>query len=450
MRAAFSRRWAAQGAIGRYVRQVTSESLPSADGRLALEAEAATDALMSQAHTAAAFELPALADRHVGGFGGTEAVIYLADLQQTMLVPFFGPDGPGPHTHVDLLSIDSTLAGRAFRHVEVLVQHNVGGASTVWLPLLDGSERLGVVAVSVEGDADALLSGRLRARLQRFVSIIGELVMTKTLYADTIVRLRRLAQMGLAAEMQWSLLPPLTFACPEVTIAAALEPAYEVAGDTFDYAIDTGVARFAVLDGMGHGLRSAQSAVVAVAAYRHARRAGHSLLETCAAIDDAVSEAFSGSMFTTAVLAELNTTDGMLQWVNAGHPEPFLLRDGRLVKTLHVAPRPPLGLHLGGAWSSPPVGTEHLEPGDVVLLYTDGVIEARAPDGEFFGERRLVDLIVQHMAAGLPAPETMRRLVRALLEHQQGRLTDDASLVLISWAGRGGMDSAVLSGTGPA
>jgi hypothetical protein len=422
--------------LRRYVRQVTSDSSTTGVGRLALEAEAATDALMSEAHTAAAYQLPALASRHVGAFGGTDAVIYLADVQQAMLVPFLGPDGPGMNASVDLLSIDATLAGRAFQQVETLVQSKVTDASTVWLPLLDGSERLGVVAVSVDGDADALLSGRTGARLRRFVSILGELVMTKTLYGDTIVRLRRLAQMGLAAEMQWSLLPPLTFACPEVTIAAALEPAYEVAGDTFDYAIDYGVARFAVLDGMGHGFRSAQSAVVAVAAYRHARRAGQSLLETCAAIDDAVSEAFGGSMFTTAVLAELDTSAGLLRWVNAGHPEPFLLRDGRLVKTLHAAPRPPLGLDVGSAASRVPVlGTEQLEPGDGVLLYTDGVTEARSPNGEFFGEQRLVDLIVRHMAAGLPAPETMRRLIRALLEHQQGHLTDDASLVLITWAG---------------
>ena len=64
--------------------------------------------------------------------------------------------------------------------------------------------------------------------------------MTKTLYGDTIVRLRRRAEMGLAAEMQWSLLPPLTFACPQLSVAGVLEPAYEVAGDTFDYAVDLG------------------------------------------------------------------------------------------------------------------------------------------------------------------------------------------------------------------
>ena len=66
--------------------------------------------------------------------------------------------------------------------------------------------------------------------------------MSKTLYGDTLVRLRRTARMGLAAEIQWNLLPPLSFASTEVSVAAALEPAYEVAGDSVDYAVDPDVA----------------------------------------------------------------------------------------------------------------------------------------------------------------------------------------------------------------
>jgi serine phosphatase RsbU (regulator of sigma subunit) len=94
-----------------------------------------------------------------------------------------------------------------------------------------------------------------------------------------------------------------------------------------------------------------------------------------------------------------------------------------------------LGIDLGGTRASPKpvVGSVQLEPGDSVLLYTDGVTEARAPDGTFFGDQRLTDLIIRNLAAGLPAPETMRRVVRALLEHQQGNLSDDASLVLVQW-----------------
>jgi len=61
------------------------------------------------------------------------------------------------------------------------------------------------------------------------------------------------------------------------------------------------------------------------------------------------------------------------------------------------------------------------------------VTEARSPDGEFFGAERLVDLITRHTASGLPAPETMRRVVRSLLEHEQGQLSDDATLMLVEY-----------------
>jgi serine phosphatase RsbU (regulator of sigma subunit) len=242
--------------------------------------------------------------------------------------------------------------------------------------------------------------------------------------------------MGLAAEMQWSLLPPLTFACEQVTVTGVLEPAYEVAGDTVDYAVDDHTARVAVFDGMGHGLASAQLATLAVSAYRHARRAGRPLPDTAAHIDEVLLEALTGASFTTAVLAELDTVTGVLRWVNAGHPEPLLLRHGHLVKTLHAPPRPPLGMLLPAAATvlrTPRIGAEQLEPGDCVLFYTDGVTDARSPTGEFFGEQRLADLIVRNLAAGLPAPETMRRVVHALLAHQLGRLDDDASLLLVQW-----------------
>ncbi len=95
------------------------------------------------------------------------------------------------------------------------------------------------------------------------------------------------------------------------------------------------------------------------------------------------------------------------------------MRDGNLVKTLHVDPAPPLGLGRSADPTGPAdpltIGTEQLEPGDRVLFYTDGVTEARSPDGDFFGPERLVDLISRNLASGLPTPETMRRVVRALL-----------------------------------
>ena len=64
------------------------------------------------------------------------------------------------------------------------------------------------------------------------------------------------------------------------------------------------------------------------------------------------------------------------------------------------------------------------------------MIEARSADGDFFGRLRLVDFVVRTLADRVPAPETLRRLIRAILDHQHDRLQDDASAVLIGWPGR--------------
>ena len=411
------------------------------------DAERAVDDLLTEAHLLAAHQLPSLLLRHGRRLGVERATTYLADLQQEVLVPFVGSDGPAADETVGALSVDGTVAGRAYQNVEVLTQVLTGGRQRVWLPLLDGSERLGVL--SATADEGLLDRPEDLARLRRLATLAAELVMSKTMYGDTIVRLRRTAAMGLAAEMQWSLLPPLTFVCDAVAVAAALEPAYQVAGDTVDYAVDAGCARVGVFDGMGHGLQSAQLAALTVAAYRNARRNDRGLTETVRTIDDALLAGFGGEAFSTALLAELDTDTGRLQWVSAGHPAPLLLRDGRLVKLLHVDPAPPLGLGHTAAPASPSdpvaVGSEQLEPGDRVLLYTDGVTEARSPEGDFFGVERLVDLVTRNLAGGLPTPETMRRVVRALLAHQQGQLADDATLLLLEW--RSGNEQALLPST---
>jgi phosphoserine phosphatase RsbU/P len=88
------------------------------------------------------------------------------------------------------------------------------------------------------------------------------------------------------------------------------------------------------------------------------------------------------------------------------------------------------------------VRTEQLEPGDRLLLYTDGITDIRSPDGEFFDVHRLLDLLAANLAARLPIPETMRRLVRSLLDHQQGPLSDDATMLLVEW--RSGNERTLL------
>lgn len=396
--------------------------------------ERAIQQLLRDAHLCADHELPGLFEQHATALGVRDPIAYVADLQQRVLIPFL-PAGPRHDANVETLTIDATLPGRAFQHVEVLTQpvELPDSEVRVWLPLLDGTERLGVLGVVAPSQQVLDASeGVLLGRLVRFATLAAELIMTKSMYGDSLIRLRRTSQMGLAAEMQWSLLPPMTFASRTLTIAGGLEPAYEVAGDTLDYAVDGDIARLALLDGMGHGLQSAQLAALTVAAYRNARRSGQNLTATVQTMDDAVATAFNGDAFITGQIAELDVESGSLEWVNAGHPDPLLIRGGRLVKTLSADPILPLGLGgLIGSDRQITAGTETLEPGDLVVLYSDGVVEARSPEGEFFGVERMVDMLIRNLAAGLPAPETLRRVIRALLDHQMEQLSDDASLLMV-------------------
>jgi serine phosphatase RsbU (regulator of sigma subunit) len=83
----------------------------------------------------------------------------------------------------------------------------------------------------------------------------------------------------------------------------------------------------------------------------------------------------------------------------------------------------------------PTVATEALEPGDSVLFYTDGVVEGHLPGEEQFGVERLADLVGQHAADELEPEEILRRLVRAVLDHQSNQLSDDATMVIFQWNG---------------
>ena len=392
--------------------------------------------LVSNSVLAAPYELAGLIDRCARQLGAQGATAYLVDLQQQVLMPLVDPVERADEDRAPALSVDSTLAGRAFQTEQLQLQlgrDGQAGPLVCWLPLLAGTNRLGVLSVALGDPAAGETDSELLRGLVRMASTAADLIVTKTPYGDTLVRLRRRTPLGLAAELQYAILPPLTFTSRPVTVSAALEPCYQVAGDAIDYAVDDGRTRVAIFDGMGHGLHSAQCAVLTVAAYRNARRCGLTLTETVTHIDKALTVCLGGEVFATAVLADLDTRTGLLQWVNAGHPAPMLIRGGKLVRHLESVPRPPIGLGYLSPDVPMDVGVEQLERGDLVLLYTDGVVEARSAGGEFFGVVRLQELVVRHLAGGLTPPETIRRVVRELLDHHEQQLPDDATFLILEW-----------------
>jgi hypothetical protein len=352
--------------------------------------------------------------------GARDVTIYLVDKEQSFLVPV---PRTGASEHLPL-PVQSTVAGRCFRDLRLL---NADHGRRVWVPILDGLERLGVVHLEFPVAEDRTAD----EHLHQFAALIAEIVMVKQGYGDLFHTVRRSRSMSLAAEIAWNLMPPLTFGTDRLVISCVLAPAYTVGGDTFDYAVDADTARFAIFDAMGHGLDAGLLATVAIGAYRNARRHPLGLPETVSAIDAALRGAFGPERFVTGLIAELDLRSGRLRWHNAGHPAPLLLRGGRVVKALENDHGLPLGL--GGDVA---VTGERLEPGDRLLLFTDGVVEARSASGEFFGVDRLVDLVTRRQAAAQPVPETMRSLMHAILSHQDGELQDDATTMLVEWRGR--------------
>jgi serine phosphatase RsbU (regulator of sigma subunit) len=371
-------------------------------------------------------ELPTVVNAAVAPLG-LEVTIYAVDQEQRTLRPIPQPGRELPQP----LGVDTTVAGRTYMHVQAVpIPARDGRPARLWMPLLDGNERLGALDIVVRDPAVDVDDAQFRSGCDLFSQMVGHLFATKTPYGDTLTVAKRTRRMSEASELLWQLLPPLTFASHRVVIAAVLEPCYDVGGDGFDYAVDGNTAFFAVIDTVGHSLRSGLGTATVLAAIRAARTDGAGLYAMARAADKALAQYLPEVRFTTAVLGSLDLETGLLRYLNAGHPAPMLLRKGKVVTRLDRGRRLPLGMDDVRL----EIAEESLEPGDRLLLFTDGITEARGRDGMAFGEDRLADMARQHTAAGLPAPETLRRLCHAVLEHYDGPPTDDATMMYIEWS----------------
>jgi hypothetical protein len=353
---------------------------------------------------------------------GRDPVVYLADFAHQVLIPV-----PTATTEVApaVEPIPSTMAGRAFITSQPVTAERDDGMR-VWVPLVHGAMRTGVLAVTVPDASDDTVHGI------EMLGVFAGLALAANAPLTDLSHLRRRGRaMSLAATMQWGLMPPLSAASDRASVAGALEPAYDIAGDGFDYAINADTVDFAIFDGMGHGVASSMLTGLAVGAYRHGRRELSTVSGMHAAIETAVSEQYDGEAFATGILGRLSTVTGEFEWSCAGHPAPLLLRERNVVAELGCEPALPFGL----GDQTPVVGLRTLQPGDAVLLYTDGVVEARTPDGEEFGLARLIDLLEREAASGRTGDELLRRLVRAVLDHHVDELRDDATLLLVQWVG---------------
>jgi len=241
-----------------------------------------------------------------------DPVVYLADFAFETLFPL-AADVAGQ-------DVAGTMAGRAFTTGEPVTSPREGSVR-VWVPVVEQTTRTGVLAVTVP-DAGAQVLAQVAA-----LGVFAGLVVASAVRVSDVPYVRRRGRsMSLPAGMQWDLLPPLSARAPGALIAGVLEPAYDIAGDAFDYAVNGADLQFAIFDGLGHGIGSTLLTGLAVGAYRHARRAGAPVADMHAAIEAALAGYYDDVSFATGIIARLATGSGRLEWSCAGHPRPLLLR----------------------------------------------------------------------------------------------------------------------------
>ncbi|MFI7025346.1 PP2C family protein-serine/threonine phosphatase [Micromonospora sp. NPDC049900] len=366
----------------------------------------------------------------------------LSGVRTQLLQPGRGRLSPGSRAGLGaalvLLALVSAVEladGRAANYIALMV-----AAPFLAAALASWRIVLGVgAAASVLGASFALAEENVS--LSTAVAVAGIALGTGIAAAVAAVRQRQAEQIAelskLAAVAQQAVLRPLGPRVGTLSVAGryiSSTAKAEIGGDLYE-AIDTpyGV-RMIIGDVRGKGLEAVRLASIVLGSYRHVAYERSDLRGVVADLDRAVARSVGDEDFVTAALVE--ERGGTLTIVNCGHPAPLLLRRGAVIPLEPPAPAPPLGF-------MPVVRprVERLEPGDRLLLFTDGLGEARR-DGEFFPTADRAWRLLGHGTVG----DGLASLETALVEWVHGRLDDDIALVLMEYTGSpGGATAAVPS-----
>jgi serine phosphatase RsbU (regulator of sigma subunit) len=312
-----------------------------------------------------------------------------------------------------------------------------GGQWLVLAPVTERGEAIGVLELTLPAEPEAAVL----AEIARLAHVLALVVIANRRHTDLYEWGQRTRPLSLSAEIQNGLLPgPQTCEAGAFTLAGWLEPAASIAGDTFDFSLDRDVLHLSLTDAMGHGVAAALTATLCVGALRNARNQGASLLEQVASTNQAlVDHAASNGAddFVTGLIGRVDLRTGSVELVNAGHLAPFLVRDSRLVP-LDLPALLPLGLFGDTAYRS---GRFDLQPGDRLVLLTDGMVERNAVGVDFpaaIAETR-----------ALHPREAVRALADLVLDATGHELSDDATVLCLDWHGGHGRDRDSHHGAEP-
>jgi serine phosphatase RsbU (regulator of sigma subunit)/CHASE3 domain sensor protein len=309
-----------------------------------------------------------------------------------------------------------------------------GLALAIALPrrLVGGLSRLVDATRAVErGDFDQPLEIRSGDEVEELAERFGEM-------KEGLKRLQQLAlqdrELEIAASIQRNLLQRTLPESPTFRLVPLHRQANLVGGDWYDVDLTGRSLTIVVGDASGKGIAAALMATVALSFLRAERGLGAGPKRIVERTNEALREATDPDSFTTLLYATLELHSGEVRWLNMGHPSPFVLRSR--------ADGGPTGYYLEGprnralGWFDDPGLTEtvvHLHPGDRLVVFTDGWLEAKSADGEVFGEHRFAESLMR--LAPLGGEDLVQELVGDVERFAAGKLDDDLTMLIIEFLG---------------
>jgi GAF domain-containing protein len=394
---------------------------PARTARLSVLADLDRDSISRSASDApellrelASHRLPAALVREARAAGAADVALYVMDIDGSRLIRLSGGE-PFPDRIPAPLGVGPEIPPETFADIEDIVASKVPRASVI--PLRIGDRALGLLVAS----------NRPTERLERLADQAALALELGSGYTDAIHRTRRRKEINAAAEIQQNLLPPRIARLAGASLACGVLPGYQVGGDFFDYADNDDGLWLAVGDAMGKGNNAAAISSLAVGALRAARRNGATLEQAAEAVHDATRDLGGPYQFLTAVFAIWHPQSGTLAWINCGHPNPLLVEPDGAATALAADGTYPLGmLRDERAFRR----TERaIEPGQRLVLYSDGFPERRDSAGKEFGTENVMATL--RRCARASAAGTVRALQDAVLEFSSRPLRDDATLLLV-------------------
>jgi serine phosphatase RsbU (regulator of sigma subunit) len=305
------------------------------------------------------------------------------------------------------------------------------GGARVFAPVTSRGEAVGVLELGL----DDFPVEQTVADVALAAHFLAYVVIANRRYTDLFEWGQRSVPLSLAAEIQHRLLPG-AFTCEagQFTLAAWLQPAGEIGGDTFDFSLERDTLHVSMTDAMGHTMDAALLATLLVGALRNARRRGVGLAEQSWLANDALAEQASDGQFVTGLLVRIDLASATAEIVNAGHPPPMRVRGGEVEHVPLDADRP-FGVQRGHAYR---VQALPLEVSDRLMFVTDGMLERDAAGINIAA--------ILTAATDMHPREAVQHLTQAVLEASGGQLRDDATALCLDWHGGPPRDRDATSG----